>query len=93
MRKPLLLAHMEAQQHLNNQIIVNQPNFKKDDDDSHGDHANETDENDIVYLSMNDDEFMDDDEFVSGRVSKTFFFSFFSIKKKKKKFLKENKNN
>lgn len=67
MRKPLLLAHMEAQQHLNNQIIVNQPNFKKDS--VQDDQTNETDENDIVYLSMNDDEFMDDDEFVSGLVS------------------------
>lgn len=73
MRKPLLLAHMEAQQHLNNQIIVNQPNFKKDGDNLQGD-ANETDDNDIVYLSMNDDEFMDDDEFVSGRVSQTTIF-------------------
>lgn len=66
MRKPLLLAHMEAQQHLNNQIIVNQPNFKKDNNNLQDDQANETDENDIVYLSMNDEEFMDDDEFVSS---------------------------
>lgn len=80
---------MEAQQHLNNQIIVNQPNFKKDNNNLQDDQANETDENDIVYLSMNDEEFMDDDEFVSSlflflckwqinakkkQISRTFFF-------------------
>lgn len=74
---------MEAQQHLNNQIIVNQPNFKKDNNNLQDDQANETDENDIVYLSMNDEEFMDDDEFVSSlflflrakkkQISRTFF--------------------
>lgn len=69
MRKPLLLAHMEAQQHLNNQIIVNQPSFKKDNNNLQGHAANEVDENDIVYLSMNDEEFMDDDEFVSDSLT------------------------
>lgn len=65
MRKPLLYAHMEAQQHLNDQIIVNQPDIKKDNNNLQNDQSNEGDDGDIVYLSMNDEEFMDDDEFVS----------------------------
>lgn len=67
MRKPLLYAHMEAQQHLNDQIIVNQPDFKKDNNNLQNEQSNEGDDSDIVYLSMNDDEFMDDDEFVSDK--------------------------
>ncbi|XP_031639031.1 zinc finger protein 431-like [Contarinia nasturtii] len=60
MRKPLLYAHMEQQQHLNDQIIVNPPDFKKDSNDFQNDQSND---GDIVYLSINDEEFMDDDEF------------------------------
>lgn len=58
---------MEAQQHLNDQIIVNQPDFKKDNNNLQNEQSNEGDDSDIVYLSMNDDEFMDDDEFVSDK--------------------------
>lgn len=67
MRKPLLYAHMEQQQHLNDQIIVNQPDFKKDNNNLQNDQSTEGDDSNIVYLSMNDEEFMDDDEFVSVR--------------------------
>lgn len=67
MRKPLLYAHMEQQQHFNDQIIVNQPDFKKDNNNLQNDQSTEGDDSDIVYLSMNDEEFMDDDEFVSDR--------------------------
>lgn len=72
MRKPLLYAHMEAQKHLNDQIIVNQPDFKKDNNNLQNDQSNEGEEGDIVYLRMNDEEFMDDDEFVSANRHKNF---------------------
>lgn len=74
MRKPLLYAHMEQQKHYNDQIIVNQPDFKKDNNNLQNDQSNEGDESDIVYLSMNDEEFMDDDEFVSDS-NLIFFFA------------------
>lgn len=52
---------------MNDQIIVNQPDFKKDNNNLQNEQSNEGDDSDIVYLSMNDDEFMDDDEFVSDK--------------------------
>lgn len=70
MRKPLLITHMKTAQHFNDQIIINQPDFRKDNNNMQNEQSNEGDESEIVYLSMNDDEFIEDDEFVSVKQSR-----------------------
>lgn len=69
MRKPLLYAHMEAQNHMNDQIIINQPRIpiKKDGTGKNIEiieESIENDESEIVYLNMNE-EFIDDEFGVS----------------------------
>lgn len=78
MRKPLLYAHMEAQKHLNDKIIVNQPRIPIKKDNNNGEQNGDTnqihdenDGNDIVYLNINDEDFMDDDEYTVS----SFIFS------------------
>lgn len=50
MRKPLLYAHMQAQNHVNDTIVINQPRI------------GEKVEDEVVYLNMDSVEMMDDEE-------------------------------
>lgn len=71
MRRPLLYAHMESQKHLNNEIIVNKPRIILRKDGTSTDAIGGNDE--IVYLNLNDDDLIIDDEDYS--VSFCFHFS------------------
>lgn len=69
MRKPLLYAHMEAQNHLNDTIIVNQPHIgdKQFKDSPSGNDLNDdedqSNDNDIVYLNLRENGLIDEDEY------------------------------
>lgn len=66
MRRPLLYAHMESQKHLNNEIIVNKPRIILRKDGSSSDAVVGGDD-DIVYLNLNDEDLiMDDDDYSVG---------------------------
>lgn len=65
MRKPLLYAHMEATGHLNNTIIVNQPHIKVDGNvKSDSQDEDSINDQDIVYLNLNEDDLIEDDEYI-----------------------------
>lgn len=66
MRRPLLYAHMESQKHLNNEIIVNKPRIILRKDGSSSDAVGGGDD-EIVYLNLNDEDLiMDDDDYSVG---------------------------
>lgn len=101
MRKPLLIAHMRTQQHGEDEFIHNKPDFQDSKDNNNlrtitgndTENQNETedddDANDIIYLSVNDKGFIEDDcdcidddidddgdgHFVSGWVLSSSFFN------------------
>lgn len=71
MRKPLLIAHMRTQQHGEDEFIHNKPDFAetKDNNNLRAITNNDTitteeddDANDIIYLSVNDRGFIEDDD-------------------------------
>lgn len=91
MRKPLLIAHMRTQQHGEDEFIHNKPDFPEAKDNNNLRTINDTmtteeddDANDIIYLSMNDKGFVEDDDVdideddghyvVSGWVASSFAF-------------------
>lgn len=77
MRKPLLYAHMEAQNHLNDKIIVNQPRIAIKKENNNLDPNQSTSENeDIVYLNLNEEDLLDDDEYAVNFISFYFLFNF-----------------
>lgn len=67
MRKPLLYAHMETANHLNDTIIINQPHISSKEgkeivlSDTEEGSMNDTD---IVYLNLNEEDLLDDEEYV-----------------------------
>lgn len=63
MRKPLLYAHMQAQNHVNDTIVINQPRIG----DKVGDQTNS-----VVYLNMDSVEMMEDED--GFNVCSLFFF-------------------
>lgn len=71
MRKPLLYAHMETANHLNDTIIINQPHISSKEgkeivlSDTEDGSMNDTD---IVYLNLNDEDLLDDDEYVCSLI-------------------------
>lgn len=71
MRKPLLIAHMRTQQHGEDEFIHNKPDFAetRDNNNLRNITNNDTitteeddDANDIIYLSVNDRGFIEDDD-------------------------------
>lgn len=88
MRKPLLYAHMEAQNHLNDKIIVNQPRIPIKKVNNNAVNNPSTSENDeIVYLNLNDDDLLDEDEYAVNCDFNIFFFFFFCNTKLILKFI------
>lgn len=68
MRKPLLYAHMESQNHMNDQIIINQPRIPIKKDGKNIEIIEEcidNDDGDIVYLNLNE-QYIDDEFGVSA---------------------------
>lgn len=80
MRKPLLYAHMETANHLNDTIIINQPHISSKEgkeivlSDTEENSLNDTD---IVYLNLNEEDLLDEDEYVC--LSYLFCYCSYSI--------------
>lgn len=62
MRRPLLYAHMEASNHLNDKIIINKPRIPVKKETLDTDQSTEENE-EIVYLNLNDEDLLDEDEY------------------------------